>query len=70
MGFPDIINFILIILLMIGAFVLLKTVLIGVFSSSSRNRLTTVTLIIIAFLLILAEIVGFKLLFMFFTKQI
>lgn len=70
MGFPDIITFILIIGLIISATVLLKFILISMFNIVSSDKLMTVILAVIAFLTILADIVGFQLLFMFFTGQI
>lgn len=70
MGFPDIITFILIIGLIISATVLLKFILISMFNIVSSDKLMTAILAIIAFLTILADIVGFQLLFMFFTGQI
>lgn len=70
MGFPDIITFILIIGLIISATVLLKFILISMFNIASSDKLMTAILAIIAFLTILADIVGFQLLFMFFTGQI
>lgn len=70
MGFPDIITFILIIGLIISATVLLKFILISIFDIASSDKIMTAILIVIAFLLILADIVGFQILFMFFTKSI
>lgn len=70
MGFPDIITFILIIGLIISATVLLKFILISMFNVASSDKLMTAILAVIAFLTILADIVGFQLLFMFFTEQI
>lgn len=70
MGFPDIITFILIIGLIISATVLLKFILISMFNIISSDKLMTAILAVIAFLTILADIVGFQLLFMFFTGQI
>lgn len=70
MGFPDIITFILIIGLIISATVLLKFILISMFNIVSSDKLMTAILAVIAFLTILADIVGFQLLFMFFTRQI
>lgn len=70
MGFPDIITFILIIGLIISATVLLKFILISMFNITSSDKLMTAILAVIAFLTILADIVGFQLLFMFFTEQI
>ena len=70
MGFPDIITFILIIGLIISATVLLKFILISMFNIASSDKLMTAILAVIAFLIILADIVGFQLLFMFFTGQI
>lgn len=70
MGFPDIITFILIISLIISATVLLKFILISMFNIASSDKLMTTILAVIAFLTILADIVGFQLLFMFFTEQI
>lgn len=70
MGFPDIITFILIIGLIISATILLKFILISMFNIASSNKLMTAILAVIAFLTILADIVGFQLLFMFFTGQI
>lgn len=70
MGFPDIITFILIIGLIISATVLLKFILISMFNIVSSDKLMTAILAVIAFLPILADIVGFQLLFMFFTGQI
>lgn len=70
MGFPDIITFILIIGLIISATVLLKFILISMFNIASSDKLMTAILAAIAFLTILADIVGFQLLFMFFTGQI
>lgn len=70
MGFPDIITFILIIGLIISATVLLKFILINMFNIASSDKLMTAILAVIAFLTILADIVGFQLLFMFFTGQI
>lgn len=70
MGFPDIITFILIIGLIISATVLLKFILISMFNIVSSDKLMTAILAVIAFLTILADIVGFQLLFMFFTGQI
>lgn len=70
MGFPDIITFILIIGLIISATVLLKFILISMFNIVSSDKLMTAILAIIAFLTILADIIGFQLLFMFFTGQI
>ncbi len=70
MGFPDIITFILIIGLIISATVLLKFILISMFNIASSDKLMTAILAVIAFLTILADIVGFQLLFMFFTGQI
>jgi hypothetical protein len=70
MGFPDIINFILIIILIISATILLKIVLTSIFDIASSDKLMTAILIVIAFLLILADIAGFQILFMFFTGQI
>lgn len=70
MGFPDIITFILIIILIISATVLLKFILISMFNIASSDKLMTAILAVIAFLTILADIVGFQLLFMFFTGQI
>lgn len=70
MGFPDIINFILIIILIISATILLKFILISMFNIASSDKLMTAILAVIAFLTILADIVGFQLLFMFFTGQI
>lgn len=67
MGFPDIITFILIIGLIISATVLLKFILISMFNIVSSDKLMTAILAVIAFLTILADIVGFQLLFMFFT---
>lgn len=69
MGFPDIITFILIIGLIISATVLLKFILISMFNIASSDKLMTAILAVIAFLTILADIVGFQLLFMFFTGQ-
>lgn len=70
MGFPDIITFILIIGLIISATILLKFILISMFNIASSDKLMTVILAVIAFLTILADIVGFQMLFMFFTGQI
>lgn len=70
MGFPDIITFILIIGLIISATVLLKFILISMFNIVSSDKLMTAILAVIAFLTILADIVGFQLLFIFFTGQI
>lgn len=70
MGFPDIITFILIIGLIISATVLLKFILISMFNIVSSDKLMTAILAVIAFLTILADIVGFQLLFMFFIGQI
>lgn len=70
MGFPDIITFILIIGLIISATILLKFILISMFNIASSDKLMTAILAVIAFLTILADIVGFQLLFMFFTGQI
>lgn len=70
MGFPDIITFILIIGLIISATILLKFILISMFNIASSDKLMTAILSVIAFLTILADIVGFQLLFMFFTGQI
>lgn len=70
MGFPDIITFILIIGLIISATVLLKFILISIFNIVSSDKLMTAILAVIAFLTILADIVGFQMLFMFFTGQI
>lgn len=70
MGFPDIITFILIIGLIISATVLLKFISISMFNIVSSDKLMTAILAVIAFLTILADIVGFQLLFMFFTGQI
>lgn len=70
MGFPDIITFILIIGLIISATILLKFILISMFNIASSDKLMTVILTVIAFLTILADIVGFQMLFMFFTGQI
>lgn len=70
MGLPDIITFILIIGLIISATVLLKFILISMFNIASSDKLMTAILAVIAFLTILADIVGFQLLFMFFTGQI
>lgn len=70
MGFPDIITFILIIGLIISATVLLKFILISMFNIASSDKLMTAILAVIAFLTILVDIVGFQLLFMFFTGQI
>lgn len=70
MGFPDIITFILIIGLIISATVLLKFILISMFNIVSSDKLMTAILAVIVFLTILADIVGFQLLFMFFTGQI
>lgn len=70
MGFPDIITFILIIGLIISATVLLKFILISMFNIASSDKLMTAILAVIAFLTILADIVGFQMLFMFFTGQI
>ena len=70
MGFPDIITFILIIGLIISATVLLKFILISMFNIASSDKLMTAILAVIAFLTILADIVRFQLLFMFFTGQI
>lgn len=70
MGFPDIITFILIIALIISATILLKFILISMFNIASSDKLMTTILAVIAFLTILADIVGFQLLFMFFTGQI
>ena len=67
MGFPDIINFTLIIILIISATLLLKLILKSIFDIASSDKLMTAILIVIAFLLILAEIAGFQLLFIFFT---
>lgn len=67
MGFPDIITFILIIGLIISATILLKFILISMFNIASSDKLMTAILAVIAFLTILADIVGFQLLFMFFT---
>lgn len=67
MGFPDIINFILIIILIISATVLLKIVLTSIFDIAPSDKIMTAILAVIAFLLILADIVGFQLLFMFIT---
>ena len=70
MGFPDIINFILIIILIISATILLKLVLTSIFDIAPSDKIMTAILAVIAFLLILADIIGFQLLFMFFTGQI
>lgn len=70
MGFPDIINFILIIILIISATVLLKIVLTSIFDIAPSDKIMTAILAVIAFLTILADIVGFQMLFMFFTGQI
>lgn len=70
MEFPDIITLILIIGLIISATVLLKFILISMFNIASSDKLMTAILAVIAFLTILADIVGFQLLFMFFTGQI
>lgn len=70
MGFPDIITFILIIGLIISATVLLKFILISMFNIVSSDKLMTAILAVIAFLTILADIIGFQLLFMFFIGQI
>lgn len=70
MGFPDIITFILIIGLIISATVLLKFILISIFNIASSDKLMTAILAVIAFLTILADIVRFQMLFMFFTGQI
>lgn len=70
MGFPDIITFILIIGLIISATILLKFILISMFNIASSDKLMTAILAVIAFLTILADIVGFQMLFMFFTGQI
>lgn len=70
MGFPDIINFILIIILIISATVLLKIVLTSIFDIAPSDKIMTAILAVIAFLLILADIAGFQMLFMFFTGQI
>ncbi len=70
MGFPDIITFILTIILIISATILLKIVLTSIFDIASSDKLMTAILIVIAFLLILADIAGFQILFMFFTGQI
>lgn len=70
MGFPDIITFILIIGLIISATVLLKFILISMFNIASSDKLMTAILAVIAFLLILADIAGFQMLFIFFTGQI
>lgn len=70
MGFPDIITFILIIGLIISATILLKFILISMFNIASSDKLMTAILAVIAFLTILADIVGFQLLFMFFTGRI
>lgn len=70
MGFPDIITFILIIGLIISATILLKFILISMFNIASSDKLMTAILAVIAFLTILADIIGFQLLFMFFTGQI
>lgn len=70
MGFPDIINFILIIILIISATILLKIVLTSIFDIAPSDKIMTAILIVIAFLLILADIAGFQMLFMFFTGQI
>lgn len=70
MGFPDIMTFILIIGLIISATILLKFILISMFNIASSDKLMTAILSVIAFLTILADIVGFQLLFMFFTGQI
>ena len=70
MGFPDIITFILIIGLIISATILLKFILISMFNIASSDKLITAILAVIAFLTILADIVGFQMLFMFFTGQI
>lgn len=70
MGFPDIITFILIIGLIISATVLLKFILISMFNIVSSDKLMTAILAVIAFLTILADIVGFQMLFIFFTGQI
>lgn len=67
MGFPDIITFILIIGLIISATVLLKFVLTSIFDIAPSDKIMTAILAVIAFLLILADIVGFQLLFMFIT---
>lgn len=67
MGFLDIINFILMIILIISATILLKIVLTSIFDIVSSDKLMTAILIVIAFLLILADIIGFKILFMFIT---
>lgn len=70
MGFPDIINFILIIILIISATILLKLVLKSIFDIAPSDKIMTAILAVIAFLLILADIAGFQMLFMFFTGQI
>lgn len=70
MGFPDIINFILIIILIISATILLKLVLTSIFDITPSDKIMTAILAVIAFLLILADIAGFQMLFMFFTRQI
>lgn len=70
MGFPDIINFILIIILIISATILLKLVLTSIFDIAPSDKIMTAILAVIAFLLILADIAGFQMLFMFFTEQI
>lgn len=70
MGFPDIITFILTIILIISSTILLKIVLTSIFDIASSDKLMTAILIVIAFLLILADIVGFQILFMFFTEPI
>ena len=70
MGFPDIITFILIIGLIISATILLKLVLTNIFDIAPSDKIMTAILAVIAFLLILADIVGFQLLFIFFTGQI
>lgn len=70
MGFPDIINFILIIILIISATILLKLVLTSIFDIAPSDKIMTAILAVIAFLLILADIAGFQMLFMFFTGQI
>ena len=70
MGFPDIITFILIIGLIISATILLKLVLTNIFDIAPSDKIMTAILAVIAFLLILADIAGFQMLFMFFTGQI
>ena len=70
MGFPDIITFILTIILIISSTILLKIVLTSIFDIASSDKIMTAILIVIAFLLILADIAGFQILFMFFTGQI